>query len=174
MESVEVLEGTFPMEIWYQFVEILPQLYGVVSGLSKQHYEIMRRDLEYFKLATCVLITDSFGHCCGVLPNGKKHGRSRRTYFGGAIRDELDFVDGEIHGKWVDYYGDGRVEKIETWEEGVKNGEYTRYWPSGAIKTRGWQINDTHHGQWFGYDEMGTITWNYDYCQDGCDHGVEN
>ena len=59
--------------------------------------------------------------------NGRRLGRS-----GFEITSDVSFRNGELHGKEI-LYKAGRVERLRTFKDGVKDGPQRRYYDSGAL-----------------------------------------
>ena len=49
------------------------------------------------------------------------------------VQEELFYVNDTLQFEKITYYPDGTIEKIETFEDGLKNGDSYAYNPDGSI-----------------------------------------
>ena len=61
-------------------------------------------------------------------------------------------------GSWTYMTSNGTVEKVETYNHGLLDGEWKQYFESGQIKLQGKYANNKRIGQWVWYDLDGNVT----------------
>lgn len=69
------------------------------------------------------------------------------------------------HGIWKTYNTDGKVVEIQTWNEGVKQGQYVLYYESGAVQDSGGYQNDLKQGLWITRNSNGGLAMQREYNQ---------
>lgn len=63
----------------------------------------------------------------------KEHGRTVWYYENGNIEEDLNYVDGELHGLQKYYYEDGTLKRETYYFNDIENGEFKDYYPNGKL-----------------------------------------
>ncbi len=88
--------------------------------------------------------------------NGKLFsGLIYQDYFFGGREGEGHCVDGLVHGKWTDYYRNGKRRYVRNYTSGIETGPYTEYFESGNIKEEGQFLSGKLDGEIRTYFESG-------------------
>ena len=67
--------------------------------------------------------------------NGQLDGTAKHWDENGILLSSVDYVNGKIHGKWIQYYKDGKVLQITEYFHGHKNGLQRRYHQNGIVSS---------------------------------------
>jgi antitoxin component YwqK of YwqJK toxin-antitoxin module len=59
------------------------------------------------------------------------------------------YVDGREHGRWIEFFPDGKVRAVVTYVKGIKHGFYGIYSGKGKMITSGAYKLDQQDGEWF-------------------------
>lgn len=85
--------------------------------------------------------------------NGKLHGEYKSFHDNLTLRTDAYYKDGKLHGKSIDYFLSGEIEKIEKYNHGTMISS-REYHENGQLKTEqefeGFEIK-----KWISYDEFG-------------------
>ena len=68
-----------------------------------------------------------------------------------------EYIDGEMHGKWVVWFENGVVESIQFYNIGLEDSIWKLYYPSGRIAEIREYQNGLSEGKWSYYYENGNI-----------------
>lgn len=83
--------------------------------------------------------------------------------------EEINWKDGEKHGKWRKYYATGGELMFEVnYEHGKLNGEGLVYHSNGKLNKKGKYVNDLMEGSWLIFDERGNYKKQYVYKHGRC------
>lgn len=72
------------------------------------------------------------------------------------IEGEGELIDGIRYGKFITYRQGGRIERIETYEDGLENGKSTLFHDNGVVSSEGYFVNGIRQGELTTYREDGT------------------
>lgn len=61
-------------------------------------------------------------------------GKFECYYRNGKKSLEGEFMNGQVHGHWIEYFSDGTVKEDENFEYGERNGVQTRYYANGKLQ----------------------------------------
>lgn len=76
---------------------------------------------------------DSFGHIIAVDKVSNGSVSTTQTFHpNGAVKEEIPYVNGQIHGQLKTYHPDGVPVSIQTWTDGERTGS-TRYFENGEV-----------------------------------------
>ncbi|MDX1348738.1 MAG: hypothetical protein R3279_00750 [Putridiphycobacter sp.] len=105
----------------------------------------------------------------GGLTNGKKNGQYREYDENGKlingflysndtiIAEGMILNDGTFDGEWSYFYPSGKVLSKGAYENGKKNGVWTYYFENGKIQQKGKYKDGIYDGQWIWYYETGAV-----------------
>ena len=96
----------------------------------------------------------------GQYENGKKNGLWVYYDEYGNKEKEENFANDKLDGKQT-YYEDGKISKVYTYANDVKNGEYELYYVQGKLREKGTYVNDRIEGLRTTYYASGTIQSEY-------------
>lgn len=91
--------------------------------------------------------------------DGKVYKKGCKTpYTGGVIykKDREYYKNGIPTGKWLTFYGNGKLKSIENWKNGKLNGKYILYNSEGNKTLQTYYINGKDSGEFKLYHENGT------------------
>jgi antitoxin component YwqK of YwqJK toxin-antitoxin module len=69
-------------------------------------------------------------------------------YMNKTIYRKVFFSDGNLNGKFLEYYNSGELKEIGRYEKGLREGVWKTYYKSGKIKERGKYKNGDKVGIW--------------------------
>ena len=98
---------------------------------------------------------------------GKKNGIAKAYYAGKQVVEEINWKDGLREGSWVQYFDDGIVKLKGTYNNDLKEGPITVFYPTGQKFNTGQYLNGYPEGKWLSYDLDGKLL-----STDIYDHGV--
>ena len=75
----------------------------------------------------------------------------------GVICETGFFKNNEYDSLWIEYYSDGSVKTIKSYNKGIKHGEYKEFFKSGKLKYEAVFSSDTIVGEFKKYFESGAI-----------------
>ena len=67
--------------------------------------------------------------------NNKIDGYSKFWDINGNLINEVNYSNGLLHGKWTEYYPNGEVKYLSTYQYGLKNGPEIWYYDNGIKKS---------------------------------------
>ncbi len=89
-------------------------------------------------------------------------------YPNGKLESWQEYVDGQGHGKWINYYENGNIKEEGYYNRDRVEGPIKKYYPSGMLKSEGtykdWRI---WVGVWKYYDSQGNFEKTIDYGNKG-------
>lgn len=69
----------------------------------------------------------------------------------GVLSNTGNFVQGELHGEYIDYFDSGEKKTFSTYVNGKQEGYYAEYYKNGVIKTQGYFKDNAQYGLWKTY-----------------------
>ena len=78
---------------------------------------------------------------------GRQHG-IWEEYYSGILWKTKKYLKGELHGEQKEYYTDGRLLSIKTYEMGVRSGLTIGYYEDGQVSWKGQYLNGRRHKYW--------------------------
>jgi antitoxin component YwqK of YwqJK toxin-antitoxin module len=125
------------------------------NGVAKPHYLLLRYDLqgrllqesEMYRGVMWGKTTTYFRFNAHCLSESNQVVCSRQHY-----------VDGELHGRALEYHDNGVIWCISEYKHGVLDGDYYTYYDDGRRKRVGRWRNGIQVGEWTEYDKHGNIT----------------
>ena len=78
-------------------------------------------------------------------------------YGGGNLKAKGSFKDGREEGEWTYYYPSGALDRKQNHKSGWWDGPMTSYFENGQLKSKGGFKNSRKHGDWVVYLSNGTI-----------------
>lgn len=90
--------------------------------------------------------------------NGKVYKKGSNTPYTGGVKYKKDreyYKNGIPTGKWVAFYGNGKLKSIENWKEGQLNGKYILYNNQGNKVFQTYYVNGKENGKFRLYYENG-------------------
>lgn len=76
----------------------------------------------------------------------------------GQLQSERNYSNGNLHGKFVDYYASGNPKLLKYYSNGEIVGDYIEYYDiKNSIKTKGKVVNQKYHGKHQSYYENGSL-----------------
>ena len=117
------------------FLPLLVFLFPVVSmGETVDRKELVVRDNLYYKKFTDVPFTGTV-----------------------TVKEQGELVEGKRVGVWLDFYLTGQLfSRVYFSNDGIRNGEYSKYHEVGCVMTKGNYVDGERDGWWFRYSK---------YCQ---------
>jgi antitoxin component YwqK of YwqJK toxin-antitoxin module len=95
---------------------------------------------------------------------GEVQGIYKGFYSDGSLKFEEPFQDSERHGEATYYHQGTKVVSAEgAYEEGLKTGKWTWYYPNGKVEQTGSYLKGSPIGHWEDFDIDGNLTKSYDY-----------
>ena len=88
---------------------------------------------------------------------GEKEGIYQKYAPDGSLYELAHFSEDQLHGERHLMYGTGKVEIMETYEQGKYHGPARTYYEDGQLKTEGQYVNNVAEGIWKGYYPNGTL-----------------
>jgi len=89
--------------------------------------------------------------------NNMKHGKRVRYHWNGEVAEKLKFINGTKTGSWLQYYSDGTKSLESNYTKGRLNGDFNSWHPNGRKEITGQYSNDIRKGQWFFYNNDGSL-----------------
>jgi len=86
-------------------------------------------------IITTVKMVNGTGVYKSIFPNGK-------------TRYEGNYIDGQVHGKFISYFFDGTKLAEKNYDHGLLDGEYTDYYYGGKLSNKGSYILGEKTGTW--------------------------
>lgn len=159
-------EMIFPVEITVYMVDLMPELYGAVSGLSRAHNSALKRNLERYKTALLRFVIEYWFEYT-ILPNGVKHGKFIERYHGNKIFKIFNYVDGKLQGEFTLYYpNSNKIDRVANYVDNELHGECIDYYESGKICSKAIYNKGKLTGTWTGYYASGIIHHIVEYIDD--------
>lgn len=90
-------------------------------------------------------------------PSGVPHGIAIYWYSNGQIWQRGYYCSGLTCGKWTQYWENGIVKSVATWQSGKLNGPISNYFPNGQLAAAGYMNQDKKVGKWVWYNTSGEI-----------------
>lgn len=88
--------------------------------------------------------------------DGVKHGPYKKYTHDGALVEEGQYQEGEIHGERKKY-AQGNLVSVETIQNGLFHGLYQSFYPDGSLNSSGTYENDQMTGVWKRYYRNGQV-----------------
>ncbi|MBU2019323.1 MAG: hypothetical protein KJ941_06740 [Bacteroidetes bacterium] len=89
---------------------------------------------------------DSIRTSCGEIKDGLPHGLWTNFYVNQNIKSKGFWRDGKLDSTWKFYTIDGKIEKLISYRDDLKNGIYQKFDSLEQLSFEGWYINDTLQG----------------------------
>lgn len=71
-----------------------------------------------------------------------------KLYSGDKLIEEGFYSNRKKDSVWTSYFSNGNVKKIETLNNGIREGNWVSYFENGKINSKGLYVNGTRQGQW--------------------------
>jgi antitoxin component YwqK of YwqJK toxin-antitoxin module len=94
--------------------------------------------------------TESIAREHGKYINNSKEGKWTGYY-------ENDVLEDVMHGEFIHYYSNGKINFRKQYDNGKENGLFELYYETGDIKQKGYIKNGKNTGEWFYYDPDGVV-----------------
>ncbi len=88
----------------------------------------------------------------------------------GVLESEGNYLDDMISGEYREYYMNGMIRKISSYENGNLSGYFVEYHPNGKMKSQGWLKDNFKVGEWRDYYLTGELR-SINYYHKGSFHG---
>ena len=95
--------------------------------------------------------------------DGTLQGTVRRYYPGGAVSEEVSWVENRKSGPWKQYYEDGTLRLESGYEDNTLQGPYQVYYPDSTLKMEGYYQSGRSDGHWSYYDASGEVLYQIEY-----------
>ena len=100
------------------------------------------------------------------------HGRYREFYPNGKPFVEGQFREGRQHGEWTFYHDNGQLNRKATFNNGQPDGAWDVHRADGSLAAKRSFRNGQRHGEWTTYDQTGTKPLRIEQYTDGKPDGV--
>ncbi|MBM3447824.1 MAG: hypothetical protein FJX90_01800 [Bacteroidetes bacterium] len=82
-----------------------------------------------------------------------------RTFYPNSEKVYLEFriKDGKRHGECLSFFQNGTRQSLNTYKEGVLNGDYRVWHENGELQIEGQYENNKEVGEWVFYDKDGNV-----------------
>gem|GEM_PF-717090 len=97
---------------------------------------------------------------------GHRNGAITFYYSTGSKSEECTYNDGDIEGKSINYFKNGKVKSEINYAKDQLDGYYKTYYYSGQTYTEGWYKEGKRQGTWLTYNINGTLQSNKYYQDD--------
>lgn len=104
-----------------------------------------------------------FIHSSSAQEMKKKRGTVKMRDTEGRIYAKGKVRNYKRHGEWRTFNTSGKLVEIQTWQNGIKQGRYILYYPSGAVQDSGGYENDLKHGRWITRNANGSCAMEKEY-----------
>lgn len=88
---------------------------------------------------------------------GGKTGKWSFYTSNGVFESEGEFLDDENTGEYREYFLNGEIKSVRTYDSGILSGYSVEYHPNGKMKSQGWYQNDQRVGEWRDYYMNGEL-----------------
>lgn len=86
---------------------------------------------------------------------GKKHGITKEYFTNSVVAIEGQYDQDTPSGTWKEYYENGKLKELYSYESGLWHGVYEKYYPNGTLAKKGMYDQDMVIGIWKYYDLNG-------------------
>jgi antitoxin component YwqK of YwqJK toxin-antitoxin module len=88
-----------------------------------------------------------------------------RTFYPNSENVYLEFriKDGKRNGECFSFFKNGQKQSLNTYENGLLNGEYKIWYQNGKLRVDGEYLNDKEVGSWTFFDSLGTVIKSQEY-----------
>ena len=90
--------------------------------------------------------------------DGQLHGKRIVYYPDGRVYEEMNYENGLKSGTWTMYFGNKQVKATCNFVDGNENGRITYYYSDGKKESVGFYSNAVKNGMWRYYDHRGVVS----------------
>ena len=120
---------------------------------AKGVYKTQKKDSVWFYYNNAEILILEEGYKMDVL-----HGVQKLFYpSNGQLMEQRTFNDGLKHGEWLKYFEDGKKWLVANYENGELTGEFEMYKSDGKPELKGTYELGVRHGRWLMYNENGSV-----------------
>lgn len=90
--------------------------------------------------------------------SGEKHGLSTVKNQDGSIMSKYCYLNGILHGPFIEYYWNGHMKRLGQYKNGLQDGDYCEWYEDGTLLEESKHVDGVKHGQCTYYMKDGYIT----------------